>query len=166
MHSCQDHTVCIESALQQADHICQERGVRFTDLRRRVLEMIWASHAPAKAYDILDRLKSENETPKPPTVYRTLDFLLEHGLIHKLHSLNAYVGCSHPLQHSECYFLICHDCGEIKECCNHTLAQAITGTASQNKFTPSGIALEIGGQCQQCSQHPPKAGPKVSPKVN
>ena len=153
LHSCLNHDFCVNEALHKAELICQDKGLRFTELRRKVLEMIWGSHSPAKAYAILDKLKEEDVSAKPPTVYRTLDFLRQNGLVHKLNSLNAYVGCSHPLKHSECYFLICGACGEAKECCNSELAQAISKTASKNKFRPKHITLEIEGECQECRKN-------------
>ena len=37
-------------------------------------------------------MKSNTDRPAaPPTVYRTLEFLLEKGLIHRLTSINAYI---------------------------------------------------------------------------
>ncbi len=150
MHLCANHNACIDTALNTADSICQEKGLRFTPLRRKVLAMVWESHTPAKAYDILDKLKQEDGSAKPPTVYRTLDFLLENGLVHKVNSLNAYVGCSHPLQHSTCYFLICTECHEITECCNEPLTHAVFSTAEENGFYPQHTTLEIQGQCENC----------------
>lgn len=149
-HSSSNHSICVDDALRKADMICHDKGLRFTELRRKVLKMIWANHRPAKAYDILDKLNGEYTSAKPPTVYRTLNFLLENGLIHKLNSLNAYVGCSHPLRHEECYFLICGKCGEVRECCNTMLVQAIAGTADENKFNLKHTTLEIEGECWEC----------------
>ena len=152
MHAHHNHKYCVKDAMQLAESICSQKGLRFTGLRRTVLEMVWAGHRPVKAYDILDKLKDKRASAKPPTVYRTLDFLLENGLIHRLNSLNAYVGCSHPQKCSECYFLICSECGEVKECCNPTLAKAIVGTTSKNKFSPKYITLEIEGKCEDCKK--------------
>lgn len=152
MHICANHDVCVDSALEKANIICYDKGIRFTELRRKVLRMIVLSGGPTKAYDLLDRLNVEEAKAKPSTVYRTLDFLLENGLIHKLNSLNAYVSCSHPLKHNECYFLICSKCEQVTECCNNVLAQAITGTANENNFNPSHITLEIGGECKKCTR--------------
>ena len=91
-----DHDACVSDALTRADEICAERGARLTALRRAVLEIVWASHAPIGAYEILDRLqtarRADNDEPAraaPPTVYRALDFLLEHGLAHRIESLNG-----------------------------------------------------------------------------
>ena len=60
MLDCQDHEVCIESAMRDAEEICQEKGLRFTELRKEVLKLIWLSHIPAKAYDILEMLKGKH----------------------------------------------------------------------------------------------------------
>lgn len=152
MSDCKHHQQCVNNALREGEKICQENGLRFTTLRRKVLELIWQSHKPAKAYDILDQLSDDNGQAKPPTVYRTLDFLLENGLIHRLNSLNAYVGCSHPVQHHDCYFLICKKCEEVVECCNTGLTQAIEAAASKNQFTTDQAILEIQGLCKSCSQ--------------
>src|SRR5262245_54328130 len=47
-----DHRHCIDDALTRADTVCAERGARMTPLRRRVLELVWDSHAPIGAYAI------------------------------------------------------------------------------------------------------------------
>jgi len=152
MHICENHSSCIEDAMKKADMLCSDKGVRFTPLRKEVLEIIWSSHSPAKAYDILDKLKGHEQTAKPPTVYRTLDFLLENGLIHKLNTMNAYVGCSHPLKHNQCYFLICQNCNDVVECCNRNLSDAIDDTTNKNKFSANSVTIEVAGQCEECSK--------------
>ena len=150
MLDCQDHEICIERAMREAESICEEKGLRFTDLRREVFRLIWLSHVPAKAYDILEGLKGKEWSAKPPTVYRALDFLLETGLVHKLDSINAYIGRSHPRDHNGCYFLICTDCNEAKECCSTELADAIELAWNKNSFRPKKIMLEVFGQCSAC----------------
>ena len=89
-----DHRRCVANALDDAEAVCAERGARLTPVRRRVLEIIWQSHRPLGAYAILEVLSGEGHSPAPPTVYRALEFLLTHGLVHRLSSLNAFIGCS------------------------------------------------------------------------
>ena len=150
MLHCEDHQVCIESAMHEAESICREKGLRFTELRREVLRLIWISHVPAKAYEILEKLKGKAWSAQPPTVYRALDFLLETGLVHKLDSLNAYIGCSHPRKQNECYFLICTDCNEAKEYSSPELSDAMELTLNKNSFRPRKVTLEVLGQCGEC----------------
>jgi Fur family zinc uptake transcriptional regulator len=150
MYVCKQHESCIETAILEADLICKKKGLRFTPIRKKILEMIWASHGPVKAYEILDILKKTFASARPTTVYRSIDFLRDNGLIHKLTSLSAYIGCTHPLKHNDCYFLICIVCGEIKECCDSQLTKQIKETSKQNKFKLNQVTLEIDGTCEDC----------------
>ena len=88
-----NHGDCVSIALGVAEHLCLERGVQLTPIRHQVLALIWESHKAVKAYELLDRLKPLQQAAKPATVYRALDFLIEQGLIHRVESLNAFVGC-------------------------------------------------------------------------
>lgn len=150
MIECKNHNSCINEAVSQADLICNEQNIRFTALRRNVFKIILQNHQPAKAYDVLGQLQENDSSAKPSTVYRTLDFLLEHGLIHKLHSSNSYTACSHPKKHNQCYFLICDNCSEIKECCDKILTTAFNEIASANNFKAKNITVEISGLCNNC----------------
>jgi Fur family transcriptional regulator, zinc uptake regulator len=72
-----DHDLCRDKAVQTADKLCTERGVKLTPIRRKALELIWESHRAVKAYDLLDQMKPLQQSAKPATIYRALDFLLE-----------------------------------------------------------------------------------------
>ena len=76
-----DHDICIADALDAAERACSEEGLRFTPLRRRVLEIVWSRHAPIGAYDILEEMREGSRAAAPPTVYRALEFLVEHGFV-------------------------------------------------------------------------------------
>lgn len=120
--------------------------------RQRVLTMIAQSHCPVKAYDLLRALP---QSTKPPTVYRALDFLMAHGLVHKLSSILSYVACFHPTsRHSECFFLLCSICGEAQEFCGDTLALSIEQAAARAHFCKTRAVLEVAGICAQCRAEP------------
>lgn len=146
-----DHAHCVEDALSLAEEVCRQRGARFTDLRRRVFELVWASHKPAGAYAILESLRAEGLGSAPPTVYRALDFLLEHGLIHRVESLNAFVGCARPGESHRGFFLICQRCGNADELQDPALADAISRSAGTRGFATRHMTLEVNGTCAVCA---------------
>ena len=146
-----DHGVCIDKAVADAERICDERGSRFTELRRRILTMIWQGHKAVKAYDLLDQLANEGGSAKPPTVYRALDFLMEEGLVHKIESLNAYVGCPHPGETHVSQFLICDKCEIVQEVTTDALDQAVTAAADEADFKIHRQTLELRGLCKSCA---------------
>ena len=151
MSTCKNHKISINEALKKAEIICNKKGVKLTKLRQKVLTLILKNHGYVKAYDLLNDLKKNDASAKPPTVYRSLDFLMEHGFIHKIQSLNAFVGCSHPDEHEDCYFLICKECKNIEECCSNKVKKVLTSTSGKNNFSPNQVTLEITGICQDCS---------------
>lgn len=145
-----DHAHCIEDALAAAEKLCAQKGLRFTLLRRRVLELVWSSHRPVGAYALLDQLRSENLGSAPPTVYRALDFLIENGLIHRIERMNAFIGCSHPGESHRGFFLICGECGNAEELESDGVAQSIASSASQHGFLARDMTLEVTGTCADC----------------
>ena len=140
----------MHSAIQNAKHQCEASGQRFTRLRQRVLELIWQNHEPVKAYDILDELKNDNASSAPPTVYRTLDFLQEQGLVHKIESLNAYVGCGDPTGKHSGQFFICHDCGVVAEIDDVEIRSVLKAKAEELSFRIDDEMIEIKGSCHEC----------------
>lgn len=146
-----DHSHCVHDALHEADRLCHDRGVRLTDIRRRVLELVWSSHQPLGAYDILDRLTAEGHKPAPPTVYRALEFLLEQKLIHRIASRNAFIGCTHPGAAHAGYFLLCTICGNAEEIADSApLAKAVAAAAGKADFLVESQTLELAGTCRHC----------------
>ena len=146
-----DHDHCVSHALAEADALCARQGVRLTALRRRVLELVWQSHRPLGAYDILAVLSEQDgRRAAPPTVYRALDFLLENGLVHRIASLNAFIGCIHPEHPHQGQFLICRSCHTAIELEQPSIAEAIEAAAHNVGFAVEGQTVEVVGLCTPC----------------
>ena len=147
-----DHAHCQSEALSRAETLCEERGARLTPLRRKVLELIWNSHQPIGAYAILDHLRDGDRGAAPPTVYRALDFLMEQGLIHKLESLNAFIGCDHPENRHVSQFLICTKCHGAIEIQDPGISSAVKKSAAPAGFPVSRLTSELQRLCPNCSK--------------
>ena len=148
-----DHAQCVSDALAAAEQVCERAGVRLTTLRRRVLELVWQSHRPMGAYDLLDILAREDDRrPAPPTVYRALDFLQEQGLVHRIASLNAFIGCASPEHVHQGHFLICRNCRVAFELDQSLIQPAISKVAEQLGFTVESETGEIAGLCARCRE--------------
>lgn len=150
MHQCDHHDSCVTEALDQLESYCQGKGLRLTPLRRRVFELVWASHKPVGAYQVLEGLTEEGRKPSPPTVYRSLDFLLEHRLIHRISSLNAFLGCAHPGHPHPAQFFICRKCGEATEVEGQALDRALDSEADRIGFDVQETTVEVLGCCSHC----------------
>lgn len=146
------HNQCIKSALERAEQACTLSGARLTPIRRKVFELIWQSHKPIKAYELLAQLSSSDHIEKPPTVYRALDFLLENQLIHKIESSNRYIGCEIQHKEQDCKFFVCDHCNEVEELHEPKLNKSLREAGSKQGFTINQINIEIHGICAGCAK--------------
>ena len=151
VHDAKDFVHAVERA-------CQERGLRLTPIRARVLTLVAEAGRPVKAYDLLDQVRAGSGVgaDAPPTVYRALDFLLANGFIHKLQSVNAFVACHHPdaAQHSV-PFLICNRCHGAVELEDADVVAALDERARALGFVPQAQTLEVHGLCAECAAGEP-----------
>lgn len=146
-----DHGKCIEDALGLARELCEARDTRFTPLRRKVLELVWGGHKPVTAYELLDLLSNDgNKRVAPPTVYRALDFLIEEGFVHRLESLNAFIGCPDPSHKHQGHFLICRKCKTVAEMSDPKLTTTISKSANSHGYSCENSMLEVMGLCENC----------------
>lgn len=142
-----------ESVLERAERLCRERDLQFTRLRREVLETVAGQARPLGAYDIAERLSGAGRRVAAVSVYRALDFLTEHGLVHRIASRNAFVSCGHV--HSErdgLVFLICRSCGGIDEMTSPAIENQLDRALAAAGFTPTSRIIEVEGECGSCRE--------------
>jgi len=129
-----NHRQCVANALKEADQYCLNYRHRFTHVRRRTLGILLESHSAMGAYELLERLNKEALGSKPPVAYRALSFLIDHGFVHRIEKLNAYIACSHPGLEHDPAFLICKECGVIGETPVMVSAGKLAKTARRSGF--------------------------------
>jgi Fur family zinc uptake transcriptional regulator len=140
-----------DAFVAEVERACASRGLRLTPLRSSALRLIADAGRPLKAYDLLDLMKATHGGAAPPTVYRALDFLLEHGFIHRLASINAYVACHHPGAAAHAVpFLICDRCHAATELEDAEVVDALELRARAIGFVPRAQTLEVHGTCANC----------------
>lgn len=136
--------------VERAARLCARRGERFTPLRRRVLELIAQADRPVGAYELKDRLTEERGVVAPPTVYRALDFLDGQGLVHRIHSRNAYVVCARADAPHSAELLLCRVCGRVVEVPCVAMERHLVDHAGSVGFTVERIVVEVMGVCRDC----------------
>lgn len=147
-----DHAHCIEDALATADAQCRAGGVQLTPARRRVLEILLERHRAMGAYEILDILREEGIGSQPPVVYRALDFLAGHGLVHRIERLNAFVACAHPGADHTPAFLVCRACDRVAEASTELDKGRLAEAASGAGFRIERAVVEAVGLCPDCQK--------------
>lgn len=136
---------------------CHQRGAHLTPLRIDVLTVLQQRPGGMKAYDLLAEMQAKKPGIAPMSIYRTLDFLVEHELVHKIDATSTFLVCQHGHHdhhdHGFPVMLICEQCGQASECRDteviHALTQALHQFGTRSGFAAS--SMEIKGRCEQCA---------------
>ncbi len=145
-----DHGACVSDGLAAAAAHCKEGGLRFTPVRRKVLEILLQEHRALGAYAILDRLREDGFGSQPPVAYRALDFLVANGLAHKIERLNAFIACVHPQKSHTPAFMICRLCDAVAETLSSPARGALGDAARATGFRIERTVVEAEGVCPLC----------------
>lgn len=147
-----DHETCSETTLKTAEDYCRKNNLKFTDTRRKVLELLLVAHRALGAYSLLDLLKEAGFRSQPTVAYRALDFLVKHGFAHKIKSLNAFIACTHPsLNHSPA-FMICRQCEVVAETNPNVPGFNVLVDERSLGFTVEQTVIELQGLCHSCTE--------------
>ena len=136
----------------RVEQACVTKGKPLTPLRKRVLDIFSRSSAPLGAYAILEELsRRDGKQVAPPTVYRTLDFFLDHGFVHKIETLNAYAACEHLGHAHNGMLLVCESCGRSEEVEDPAAMGAFRHAAGGAGFALRRLMVEALGLCRDCA---------------
>ena len=121
------------------------------DNNSTILNIIKKSSKNLSAYQILDKFQKIKKV-HPTTVYRSLEFLINRGIIHKSNINKTYVMCRHSGQHKHdqnTLLDICKKCGKTEELLKKIFLP-ITKMSKLKKFDLSYFDIEILTMCKSC----------------
>ncbi|MGO8800289.1 MAG: Fur family transcriptional regulator [Roseiarcus sp.] len=137
----------------QVEQFCVKKGLQLTPLRRQILAILADAPAPLGAYAIIEELSREqHKSVAPPTVYRTLEFFLDNGFLHKIESRNAYAPCEHLGHEHHGILLICERCGRTDEIESPRFDKLLQETAAKAGFEARRQVVEVEGLCGDCGE--------------
>jgi Fur family transcriptional regulator, ferric uptake regulator len=129
----------------------QSRGKRITQQRRALVDFIFERHDHFDADELIDTLGRRHGDDKisRPTVYRTLNELVEAGLLRKM-TLGARAVYEHDYGYPQHDHLYCQICDKLIEFSSEELQELRDAVGRQHNFRVTGHRLIISGVCQDC----------------
>lgn len=145
-------SAAVSTTVDEAAALLRAGGSRFTAQRRTILEALFASddhHLTAE--EICQRVQQLDPTVHRSSVYRTLDLLVERGILAEVQ----------PGQRPTVYHLptpahthlVCEQCGAVDEAPPGVLETAAELLARDHGFTLSREGLVLRGRC--AARRPP-----------
>jgi len=139
------------SPMQQFQRHLQSRGKRVTQQRRLLVECVFSRHEHFDADDLMDELSRTAGARRVsrPTVYRTLNELVDAGLLRKM-SLRGRAIYEHDYGYPQHDHLLCQECNKLIEFKSDEVAQIRDAVAREHRFRVTGHRLIVTGICDDC----------------
>ncbi|MCL6472426.1 MAG: transcriptional repressor [Firmicutes bacterium] len=129
----------------------EARGLYFTPERQCIADEVFSNHEHLDAEELLKILKGKGSKASRATVYRTLDLLVESGLVEKIDLGDGRSVYEHTAGHAHHDHLICIRCGSVQEFEEPLIEQLQDWACEKAAFKPIGHNLNIYGYCKNCS---------------
>lgn len=124
------------------------KAEKLTRQRQAILEVIRETDAHPTANEIFQAARLRLPTISYATVYNSLRYLKEAGLVHEIKfgdSASRYDRGTHRHDHA-----ICTTCGKLVDFDLPEAAQLIQSAARKSKFKPESVHLTLRGVCPSC----------------
>ena len=130
----------------------RERGFRMTPQRQTILQILHVAKGHLSPVEIYTRANPGIPGLTEATVYRTLEFLAQNGMIHS--SMNAGGHLVYEIAGHEHHHLICQNCNksiEIEHAVLHKLYQQLEADSG---FQLNTSHTTFFGLCPNCQKKP------------
>jgi len=138
------------SQIHGALQVLRSRGYRVTEPRKLVLRVLAETHRPVSPYDIQEILQRKGEYLNHVTIYRVLDLFCLLNLAHKILLSGGFVKCTLG-EGDGCHrFVVCRQCGALREYADKTLCEEENAIARGFGFRAEQHFSEFSGVCSGC----------------
>jgi Fe2+ or Zn2+ uptake regulation protein len=127
------------------------RGRRVTRQRTLIWNaLVGSGDEHLSAADVVARVRVDLPSVSPSTVYRTLDLLVEEGLVSRT-DLGTGSAVYEPVRRHRHHHLVCDRCGRVEHVHDDALAGLASHLRAQSGFELGTAELTLHGRCVDCA---------------
>lgn len=123
-------------------------GIRKTPARVAILEFLDSSDFPVDIEQTIKYLRNKNLNTNKVTVYRTIEKLLQSGVINRIELGEGKY--RYELQKNHHHHLICTNCGKIEDASGDFIEDLQNKINKKSGFLVKSHSLEFFGLCKGC----------------
>jgi Fur family ferric uptake transcriptional regulator len=136
--------------LARFERFLRDRSLKLTEERRKLVSAIFEAAHHFDADELHRQLKQQGHDVSRATVYRTLDLMVQAGLVRKssFGDMHAHYEAVHPGEHHD--HLICLNCQKVIEFFREDLEELQDSICAEHRFQPLHHSHQIFGICAEC----------------
>ena len=104
------HKQCVSKAKIRFNNRLKQYGQSIGTYDEPVMKLLLSDHRCLSAYDIADKVSEAGKRVQPVQIYRSLEKLMNLGVVHRISTKNSYIACYEEGDCKTGQFLICTEC--------------------------------------------------------
>lgn len=141
----------------------ERRGLKLTAERQALFDELFARHEHLEPDELLMRLRANHKKISRATIYRTLDLLLDSGIVGRVRIGESGYRYERMRAGDHHDHLICNECGRVIEFREPRIESLQDEVYERHGFLPLSHSHQLRGICRQCRPRMPSAGAAASP---
>jgi Fur family ferric uptake transcriptional regulator len=137
-------------ALEVFTRYLNSKSLKVTKERKAVLEEIFQTRGHLEAEDLASKLRKKKKRASRATIYRTLDLLVESGIVRRVDLGHGHSHYELVLDHPHHEHMICIKCGGVIEFSDKAIHQALSRLCRKKKFELTAHRFQVFGYCERC----------------
>jgi Fur family ferric uptake transcriptional regulator len=129
----------------------RSRPQRYTGQQRDLVRHVFAQHNHFDAEILIEDLKKAGLRVSRATVYRTLNKLVDAGMLRRL-EFGPRTFFEHDYGYPQHEHLVCEKCGRIIEFQKPALDSQLREVCAEHQFQATGHTLVVRGTCSECNR--------------
>ncbi len=152
------------NAVESFAKYLKSKELKFTKERKAVLDEMFHRGGHLDVEDLLYRLrKRRKQSASRATVYRTLELLVESGIVRKVDLGHGHSHYELVLDHPHHEHMICVSCGKVVEFSDKKIEVALKRLCKESGFEHTSHCFQIFGYCDKCKGSLDSKKPHANP---
>lgn len=139
----------VRQRYEQMLEALRDSGCRITDPRRAVVQVLAEGHQHLNHTELLERAQQRHAAIGRATVYRTVELMVELGLIHVTYLGDAGQRFVIPI-HGHHHHMVCNECGAVTDVEECHFSSALAAISRETGFAIDSHLVELYGLCPAC----------------
>jgi Fur family ferric uptake transcriptional regulator len=139
-------------ALEVFTEYLSSKNLKVTKERKAVLREVFLSRGHLEVEDLAGNLRKKKKRASRATIYRTLDLLVESGIIRRVDLGHGHSHYELILDHPHHEHMICIKCGKVIEFSDQKIEKALNRLCKNKGFEQTTHRLQIFGYCRSCQK--------------
>ena len=143
----------MQKEVDQFCHFLKKHELKLTPQRVRIAETVFSTHKHFTAEQLYGLVKKVEPLVGKVTVYRTLEHLVESGMVEEFSIKKGVSTYEHVVGHDHHDHLVCLNCGNIEELSSQKLEKLKKEEAQAKGYEVVSHSLKIFGYCPRCKKN-------------